>query len=206
VTGGACVDGQCAQPTCDDGLANGLETDVDCGGGTCDPCTEGKACGHSSDCEGSVPCQSGLCAPSDWYEWAHWPLDRADYGYSYTAASVTVTDEMTGLMWEREATAYGKETWERSAARCADSTFAGYDDWRLPTLIELASLIEWESTGLLLNMGAFSPDFTSLGPETNPKFWTATPGVGTGRQWLDFRFGTSAEVNTSTVAWSRCVR
>jgi len=36
--------------TCSDGTKNGAETDVDCGGGTCSPCPDGKACVASSDC------------------------------------------------------------------------------------------------------------------------------------------------------------
>jgi hypothetical protein len=44
-------------PTCDDGMRNGLETDVDCGGG-CAPCEVGKACAVDADCA-----PSGICDP-----------------------------------------------------------------------------------------------------------------------------------------------
>ena len=43
-------------PTCSDGLKNGSETDIDCGG-TCGPCENGKTCASLTDC------QSGRCAP-----------------------------------------------------------------------------------------------------------------------------------------------
>jgi len=41
--------------TCDDGVQNDGETDVDCGGARCAPCADGLGC------RGGVDCQSGLC-------------------------------------------------------------------------------------------------------------------------------------------------
>ena len=42
-------------PACDNDQRDGAETDVDCGGGTCDPCRLGR------DCEIDGDCESGLC-------------------------------------------------------------------------------------------------------------------------------------------------
>jgi hypothetical protein len=50
-----CASHVCQAPSCSDGVKNGLETAVDCGGGTCGPCASGLACGVNSDCI------SGLC-------------------------------------------------------------------------------------------------------------------------------------------------
>lgn len=36
---GVCQEGHCQAPTCNDGVSNGLETGVDCGGPDCDPCS-----------------------------------------------------------------------------------------------------------------------------------------------------------------------
>jgi hypothetical protein len=47
-------------PTCTDGIKDGNETDVDCGGGTCPPCALGKMCNVGSDCA-SGSCTSGVC-------------------------------------------------------------------------------------------------------------------------------------------------
>src|SRR5262245_45609279 len=41
-------------PTCNDGIENGDETDVDCGGSRCDPCDVGKGCARPSDCRSQV--------------------------------------------------------------------------------------------------------------------------------------------------------
>ena len=40
----------CLPPACGDGVANGNETDIDCGGGFCDPCLDGRSCVKNVDC------------------------------------------------------------------------------------------------------------------------------------------------------------
>jgi hypothetical protein len=45
---------------CDDGKLDGTESDVDCGGGLCKPCTIGKTCVGANDCA-SGECQNGRC-------------------------------------------------------------------------------------------------------------------------------------------------
>jgi hypothetical protein len=52
----------CQQAVCTDGVQNGAETDIDCGGGGaagCSPCTAGQSCLVGSDCE------SKICMPTD---------------------------------------------------------------------------------------------------------------------------------------------
>lgn len=51
-----------ACPDCSDGIANGSETDVDCGGGECPPCADGLQCFVASDCQSMVCNASNLCA------------------------------------------------------------------------------------------------------------------------------------------------
>ena len=48
-------------PTCSDGIKNGAETDLDCGGGTCGKCVDKKACVAASDCS-SGACTGKVCA------------------------------------------------------------------------------------------------------------------------------------------------
>lgn len=48
-------------PACDDGIHNGDETDVDCGGSCPSRCTLGEGCGEGSDC-GSGVCKAGVCS------------------------------------------------------------------------------------------------------------------------------------------------
>lgn len=51
-------------PLCKNGrvdAAGAKETDVDCGGGACGTCAEGKKCAKSSDCSGKATCNGGIC-------------------------------------------------------------------------------------------------------------------------------------------------
>jgi len=47
-------------PTCADGITNGSETDVDCGGGSCPRCANGLTCASRNDCV-SARCEAGTC-------------------------------------------------------------------------------------------------------------------------------------------------
>ena len=50
----------------------------------------------------------------------------------------TITDHLTGLMWEQTPSLSGTLT--ENFTQAADSSFAGYTDWRLPNINELRSL------------------------------------------------------------------
>jgi hypothetical protein len=54
----SCLEGSCTTPppTCSDGIKNGSETDIDCGGPTCPRCSNFLACASRDDC------QSAFCA------------------------------------------------------------------------------------------------------------------------------------------------
>lgn len=53
---------------CTDGVKNGAESDIDCGGGTCPRCQGGQICTSPNDCHTAL-CTGGTCqscaAPSD---------------------------------------------------------------------------------------------------------------------------------------------
>jgi hypothetical protein len=46
--------------TCSDGIKNGAESDVDCGGGTCPRCQGGQICTSRNDCHTAL-CTGGTC-------------------------------------------------------------------------------------------------------------------------------------------------
>lgn len=62
-TGSVCSGGACVAPTCTDGVLNGGEISVDCGGPNCAPCALDATCVANKDC-GSGLCAVGKCAAS----------------------------------------------------------------------------------------------------------------------------------------------
>jgi hypothetical protein len=59
--GNRCVQGGCVALTATDGVKNGSETDVDCGGAASNPrCTTGQTCAEGTDCDSDV-CNGGTC-------------------------------------------------------------------------------------------------------------------------------------------------
>src|SRR5580704_7778888 len=61
---GTCFNNRCEALTCTDGVRDGSETDVDCGGPACVPCPTNGGCDVASDCESGV-CVGFVCqAPS----------------------------------------------------------------------------------------------------------------------------------------------
>ncbi|MFB6352037.1 MAG: hypothetical protein ABEN55_00745, partial [Bradymonadaceae bacterium] len=58
-----CVAGECAEKTCRDGIKNGEESAVDCGG-SCEPCDINEPCESDEDCKsGNCPNPSGTGEP-----------------------------------------------------------------------------------------------------------------------------------------------
>ncbi|MDO5131702.1 MAG: DUF1566 domain-containing protein [Eubacteriales bacterium] len=98
-------------------------------------------------------------------------------------ADNTVTDHVTGLMWMREETPL--LPLKEALVYCEDLRLGGYDDWVLPNLKELATLVN-------LTEGAdwFYPE---LFPETNTKpqgFYQSTTAFGGTFGWgCNFQFG-----------------
>lgn len=89
----------------------------------------------------------------------------------------TVTDRATGLQWVQDPTDCGETfytggalvtmNWADALAACNGLSYAGFDDWRLPNIAELASL--------LLRNGApppIDPIFTNA--VTGDHYWSST--------------------------------
>ncbi len=79
----------------------------------------------------------------------------------------TVTDMRTGLMWQqRDTTNAVLLTWEEALAYCESLSWASYDDWRLPSVKELASFLDLSSSPTV-NQNFFPNIFSDL-------YWTST--------------------------------
>jgi subtilisin-like proprotein convertase family protein len=56
-----CSNGTATSPNCSDGVQNGVETDIDCGGLDCDACAPGKSCVENDDCTFNICDENNLC-------------------------------------------------------------------------------------------------------------------------------------------------
>lgn len=91
-----------------------------------------------------------------------WPSPR------FIDDGVMVTDRLTGLMWMKNANIKGKLTFEDALKFCDSFSTGGFNDWRLPTINELDSLIHY---------GAFAPALTTSHPFMNVQnayYWSST--------------------------------
>ena len=85
----------------------------------------------------------------------------------------TVTDTCTGLMWLKQILGSAEDqrvsaSWDQAQVVCDALTFAGHEDWRLPTVRELASLFE---SGAGYRGGICQDAIQTSGASV----WTATP-------------------------------
>jgi hypothetical protein len=110
----------------------------------------------------------------------------------------TATDQKTGLMWIRCAMGqtwtgescsvhFVKYTWEYAfdaIARFNGDGFAGYKDWRLPTVDELASIVEHQCYDPAINLQLFP-----TAPITG--YWSSAPdpAYSRGAMLVHFKYG-----------------
>jgi hypothetical protein len=97
------------------------------------------------------------------------PSDR----YTLDAASVTVTDNRTGLTWQRSVDPV-RYTWDQAKSYCQGLLLAA-GGWRLPTYKELLTLVDPTNVTLSIDAGAFPG--TPAGPPEDA-FWSSSPSAG----------------------------
>lgn len=71
-------------------------------------------------------------------------------GFHFTrdARNEVVTDSETGLMWQDSPDVIQKKyKWGEAAKYCHNLKWAGYDDWRLPTISELLTINDFTNNG-----------------------------------------------------------
>ena len=116
-----------------------------------------------------------------------WPVPRfTDNGDG------TVTDELTGLIWLKDASCLESRSWadaftyvnnlnSGSDYACDSYTAATFGDWRLPNVKELQSLIDYGNHGPCLPSGHL---FTGV---VSNYYWSSTTNANsTGYAWYVF--------------------
>ena len=67
----------------------------------------------------------------------------------------TITDDNSGLMWQQVPSS-SDYSWDDAVSYCDNLEFAGYDDWRMPTLKELFSISDFSSGWPYLDTSYFT--------------------------------------------------
>lgn len=111
-----------------------------------------------------------------------------------TSAAEVVTDTATGLMWTKQVTPLATQP-----AGACDTGVGGFSDWRVPSVAELTSLVDFSRQTPAIDLAAF--------PGTPPElFWTITRAFS-GLWYVSFDDGAATKVmDLAAPAHTRCVR
>jgi len=118
----------------------------------------------------------------------------------YTAGEDVVTDNTTGLMWTRYDVTTKRVNWADAKKATVAAKVGGYDDWRLPTIQELLSLVDYSRSE-----PAIDPIF-GCQPSW---YWTGTPLASSPSDlaWLvRFYLGNSSWLTQLSEGFVRAVR
>ena len=130
---------------------------------------------------------------------------KAGYCYpqSFTLKTVSgqniVVDNNTGLEWQ-QVISEDIFNWDDAVSHCESLEYAGYTDWRLPTALELLTIVDNSKYGPAID-SAYFPN------RPNAEFWTSTLHVNIERAWkFSFNDGFT-ENNTKADSFGvQCVR
>ncbi len=121
-----------------------------------------------------------------------------------TVGTDVVTDRMTKLVWQSTELETTARNWQEALDYCEALSHAGKEDWRLPNIKELATLVD-EAVAVAPVIAA---DF---GTSAAPVYWSSTPARAFGTEHFAFTletaFGISPSLKmTDKAAAARCVR
>lgn len=91
------------------------------------------------------------------------------YSVKIAGGESEVSDGVTGLTWQQRSDLTAGVSWEAALQHCEDLQYAGREDWRLPNVSELLSLVdEKKQEPPAINTVYFD------GIQTSNGFWTST--------------------------------
>ncbi|KAA3655506.1 MAG: DUF1566 domain-containing protein [Chloroflexi bacterium] len=117
----------------------------------------------------------------------------------------TITDLNTGLMWQQSPDTDGngtinasdKRTYNEAISAANSLTLAGYDDWRLPTITELYSLIDFSGQDV---SGFNGTDTSGLIPFIDTDYFEFGYGdSNAGERIIDAQFASSTKYVSTTM-------
>jgi hypothetical protein len=135
-------------------------------------------------------------APAPTFGWAQWPMPETGW---YNVGGGVVVDNVTGLVWQGQVSS---ETfrWNEAKAYCANLKHGGLTGWRLPSRIELISIMDYGQVMPTIDQDAF--------PGTPARYWTSSPyHSDPDYAWtVDFGLGYVDYTNIAAYESVRCVQ
>jgi hypothetical protein len=123
---------------------------------------------------------------------------------SYSSLGGTVTDDVTGLIWQQDVNPIRR--WVDAGSYCESLVAGGYTDWRLPSTIQLVTLIDYSWWSPAIDFTYFPNIQTRPSPFFDSPFWAKELyNPSTGRQ-VDFVGGVAGYLSATASLYSRCVR
>ena len=89
----------------------------------------------------------------------------------------TVTNTDTGLMWQQDTVGWVLYTWQEALSYCETLTLASHNDWRLPNVNELQSLVDYTRHDPAINTDYFPNAASSY-------YWSTSSAGGPGSAWV----------------------
>ena len=129
-------------------------------------------------------------------ESAIWSFDFSDLG------NEVIKHGSTGLMWQKEDDNI-KKTWESALVYCEGLLLGGYDDWRLPNIIELHTITDYSTYAPTIDQTYF-PNTASGGYG----YWSSTTKASnTAYAWyVTFDKGDVDNYAKTSAYYIRCTR
>ena len=122
----------------------------------------------------------------------------------------TITDKATGLMWMKDDNGKGV-TWEEALTYAENYEYDGYNDWRLPNIKELQSILDYSRSPSTTNSAAIDPIFNTsqitneAGEVDYPWYWSGTTHAnmmeGHEGAWAAYMAFGRAMGNNGTETW-----
>jgi Protein of unknown function (DUF1566) len=122
-----------------------------------------------------------------------------------TSTPGVVLDDVTGLLWQEPDSGLAGP-WSMAATYCSSLTLATHDDWRVPSILELASIVDYTRYDPALDP-AFSVSLAAS--KVDYEYWSSTPEdtmVGTGAWAVYASVGFLVVEHVQDFFAVRCVR
>jgi hypothetical protein len=134
--------------------------------------------------------------------------------YVVSADQLTVTDSITGLVWQRDGSGARTGcshddvgdpgntscTWAEATTYCTGLSVGGFSGWRVPSLKELSTIMDYTQYFPVIDPVAF--------PNTEPwYFWASSPTIAPIYAWVvNFQGGGWYQAGANNYERVRCVR